>query len=151
VLGAIVGLITLLTVTTALSAWAKTYSDSVLGILSVEQALGLAFSSITTVAFLFVLYRYVPNTPVTSREVLPGVLFATVTLQVGFFALPLYLDAIDTVASLKALGGIVVLLVWFFLMANILLLGAEINWWYGRGRYGTGPVASEPSDDPRAG
>ena len=89
------------------------------------------------VAFLFVVYRYVPNTSVTSREVVPGVVFSTVTLQAGFFALPLYLDAIDTVASLKALGGIVVLLVWFFLMANILLLGAEINWWYGRGRYGT--------------
>jgi len=151
VLGAIVGLITLLTATTALSAWAQSYSNSVFGVLSVEELLGIAFSSITMVAFLFVLYRYVPNTPVTSREVLPGVVFATVTMQVGFFALPLYLDAIDTVASLKALGGIVVLLVWFFLMANILLLGAEINWWYGRGRYGGRRVGSEASDDPRAG
>jgi membrane protein len=151
VFGAIVGLITLLTVTTALSAWATSYANTVFGLVSIEELVGLGFSSITMVAFLFVLYRYVPNTSVTSREVVPGVVFATVTLQAGFFALPLYLDAIDTVASLKALGGIVVLLVWFFIMANILLLGAEINWWYGRGRYGTRQVGSEPSDDPRAG
>ncbi len=151
VFGAIVGLITLLTVTTALSAWATSYANTVFGLVSIEELVGLGFSSITMVAFLFVLYRYVPNTSVTSREVVPGVVFATVTLQAGFFALPLYLDAIDTVASLKALGGIVVLLVWFFIMANILLLGAEINWWYGRGRYGTRQVRSEPSDDPRAG
>jgi membrane protein len=151
VLGAIVGLITLLTVTTAVSAWAKSYANTVFGLISVEELVGVAFSSVTMVAFLFVLYRYVPNTQLTSREVMPGVIFTTVTLQLGFFALPLYLDAIDTVASLKALGGIVVLLVWFFLMSNILLLGAEINWWYGRGRHGARRVGSEPSDDPRAG
>src|SRR4029077_9126717 len=151
VFGAIVGLITLLTVTTALSAWATSYANTVFGLVSIEELVGLGFSSITMVAFLFVLYRYVPNTSVTSREVVPGVVFATVTLQAGFFALPLYLDAIDTVASLKALGGIVVLLVWFFIMSNILLLGAEINWWYGRRRYGTRQVRSEPRDDPRAG
>ena len=151
VFGAIVGLITLLTLTTALSAWAKSYANTVFGLVSIEELVGLGFSSITMVAFLFVLYRYMPNTSVTSREVVPGVVFSTVTMQAGFFALPLYLDAIDTVASLKALGGIVVLLVWFFIMANILLLGAEINWWYGRGRYGTRGVGSEPSDDPRAG
>ena len=59
---------------------------------------------------------------------------------------------IGTVATLKALGGIVVLLVWFFLMGNILLLGAEINWWYGRGRHGALRNGAEPpSDDPKAG
>ena len=119
VFGAIVGLITLLTVDDgavglgqvvrqhACSGWCRSRSWS-----------GSASRSITMVAFLFVLYRYVPNTSVTSREVVPGVVFSTVTMQAGFFALPLYLDAIDTVASLKALGGIVVLLVWFFIMAQ---------------------------------
>jgi membrane protein len=150
VFGAIVGLVTLLTVVTTLSAFAKSYASSVLG-LSVEQLLGLLFSSVVMVAFLFVVYRYIPNTAVTSREVMPGVVFATVTMQAGFFCLPLYQDAVDTIASLKALGGIVVLLVWFFLMANILLIGAEINWWYGRGRHGGSQTLTDPSDDPRAG
>lgn len=152
VLGSIIGLFTLLTATTALSAWAKDYTNTVFGLLSIEELLGLMFSSIVTVAFLFVVYRYVPNTTVTSKEVLPGVIFSTVTMQAGFFFLPLYVDVIDTVASLKALGGIVVLLIWFFLMGNILLLGAEINWWYGRGRHGVQRNGAEPpSDDPKAG
>jgi membrane protein len=151
VLGAIIGLVTLLTVVTTLSAFARSYASSVFGILSVEQLLGIVFSSTVMVAFLFVIYRYIPNTTMTSREVLPGVAFSTLTMQAGFLCLPLYLDAINTVASLKALGGIVVLLVWFFLMSNILLLGAEINWWYGRGRHGARRMLAEPSDDPRAG
>jgi membrane protein len=134
VLGAILGLFTLLTATTALAAWAKSYTNDIFGILSIEELLGLLFSSVVTVVFLFVVYRYIPNTTVSSREVFPGVIFSTVAMQAGFFCLPLYVDVIDTVDSLKALGGIVVLLVWFFLMANILLLGAEA-----------------PSDDPKAG
>ena len=35
---------------------------------------------------------------------------------------------------LKAAGGALILLVWLYLMGNILLIGAEINWWVGRGR-----------------
>jgi membrane protein len=134
VLAAIVGLFGVLTVTTAVSAVASTYADSVFGLLSVEEALGLVFSMSVTTALLFVVYRYVPNTPMTTREVLPGTFAAAAAFQAGFLALPLYLDAIDTVPSLKALGGFVILLVWFFLMSNVMLLGAEINWWYGRGR-----------------
>ena len=152
VLGSIVGLFTLLTATTALSALARSYTDSIFGVLSIEELLGLIFSSVVTIVFLFVVYRYIPNTAVTSKEVLPGVIFSAVTMQAGFFCLPLYVDVIDTVASLKALGGIVVLLIWFFLMGNILLLGAEINWWYGRGRYGVQRDGAElPSEDPKAG
>ena len=152
VLGSIIGLFTLLTATTALSAWAKDYADSIFGLLSIEELLGLAFSSVVTIAFLFVVYRYIPNTTITSKEVVPGVIFSTIAMQAGFFCLPLYVDVIDTVASLKALGGIVVLLVWFFLMGNILLLGAEINWWYGRGRHGVLRNGAEPpSEDPKAG
>jgi membrane protein len=152
VLGSIVGLFTLLTAITTLSALARSYTDTVFGVLSIEELLGLIFSSIVTIVFLFVVYRYIPNTTVTSKEVIPGVIFAAVTMQVGFFCLPLYVDVIDTVASLKALGGIVVLLVWFFLMGNILLLGAEINWWYGRGRHGVQRDGAElPSEDPKAG
>ncbi len=134
VLGAIVGLFGVLTVTSAISAIATAYTDSVFGLLSVEEALGLAFSMSVTTALLFVVYRYVPNTQVTTREVLPGTIAAAAAFQAGFLALPLYLDVIDTVPSLKALGGFVILLVWFFLMSNVMLLGAEINWWYGRGR-----------------
>lgn len=152
VLGSIIGLFTLLTATTALAAWAKSYTNSIFGLLSIEELLGLMFSSVVTIVFLFVVYRYIPNTTITSKEVVPGVIFSTIAMQAGFFCLPLYVDVIDTVASLKALGGIVVLLVWFFLMGNILLLGAEINWWYGRGRHGVLRNGAEPpSEDPKAG
>ena len=46
--------------------------------------------------------------------------------------------------TLQAFGGLVLLLFWLYVMANILVLGAEVNWWFARGR----PAAAE---EPPAG
>jgi membrane protein len=94
----------------------------------------LVISTAITLGFTFTVYRLLPNTPVTSREVLPGALLATVLLQLSFAVLPIYLNVAQTLPALKAFGGIVLLLTWLYLMGNIVMLGAELNWWYGRGR-----------------
>ena len=36
--------------------------------------------------------------------------------------------------TLQAFGGLVLLLFWLYLMANVLVLGAEVNWWFRYGR-----------------
>jgi membrane protein len=131
---AVAGLMAAVILVTAAGAWAAGFSDTLLGLFSVERAVGVIFTSSVTVAFLWAVYRHLPNTPMTSREVVPGIVFATIAFQASFQLLPSYVRVVETIPTLKALGGIVVLLVWFFLMANILLLGAEINWWYGPGR-----------------
>ena len=94
----------------------------------------LAISTAVTLGFTFTVYRLLPNTPVSSREALPGALLATVLLQLSFAVLPVYLNVAQTLPALKAFGGIVLLLTWLYLMGNIVMLGAELNWWYGRGR-----------------
>jgi membrane protein len=97
-------------------------------------ASALVISTAITLGFTFTVYRLLPNTPVTSREVLPGAVVATILLQLSFAALPIYLNVAQTLPALKAFGGIVLLLTWLYLMGNIVMLGAELNWWYGRGR-----------------
>ena len=37
--------------------------------------------------------------------------------------------------TLKALGAPVLLLIWLYVMANLIVFGAEFNWWRARGRY----------------
>jgi uncharacterized BrkB/YihY/UPF0761 family membrane protein len=53
----------------------------------------------------------------------------------SFAVLPVYLNVAETLPALKAFGGIVLLLTWLYLMGNIVMLGAELNWWFGRGRH----------------
>ncbi|MEO9176133.1 MAG: YihY/virulence factor BrkB family protein [Gaiellales bacterium] len=94
----------------------------------------LVISTTVAFGFTFTVYRLLPNTLVSSREVLPGTIVATILLQASFTVLPIYLKFASTLPALKAFGGIVLLLTWLYLMGNIVMLGAEINWWYGRGR-----------------
>ena len=65
---------------------------------------------------------------------MPGAVAATILLQMSFAVLPVYLNVAETLPALKAFGGIVLLLTWLYLMGNIVMLGAELNWWFGRGR-----------------
>jgi uncharacterized BrkB/YihY/UPF0761 family membrane protein len=58
-----------------------------------------------------------------------GAVAGTILLQISFQALPLYLRFSGQLLALRAFGGLVILLVWLYLMANIVVLGAEINWW----------------------
>jgi uncharacterized BrkB/YihY/UPF0761 family membrane protein len=75
-----------------------------------------------------------PNERLALREVLPGAILATVVLEVTFQILPIYLRLSKDVIALQAFGAPALLLVWLYLMANVMVFGAEINWWLAHGR-----------------
>jgi len=95
---------------------------------------GLAISTVTTFLFLLLVYRTLPNTEITTRQVLPGTLVATALLQLTFESLPLYVRSVEALPTLKIFGGAAVLLVWLYLMGNVVLIGGAITWWSARGR-----------------
>ena len=86
------------------------------------------------------LYRLLTNTPLTWRETLPGAIVAALLLQASFQILPLFVRLSNELIALQAYGGLVLLLVWLYVMANILVLGAEVNWWVTRGRRRDAPL-----------
>ena len=88
------------------------------------------------------LYRLLTNTPLSWRETLPGAIVAALFLQASFQVLPLVVRLSNELIALQAYGGLVLLLVWLYVMANILVLGAEVNWWLSRGRRGEAPPTS---------
>jgi membrane protein len=92
--------------------------------------LSVAATSTASFAFLFVSYYLLTNVPHTPRDVLPGALAATLVLALSFQVLPLYLELAKGSPALQAFGGPVILLVWLYLMANVIVLGAELNWWF---------------------
>jgi membrane protein len=108
---------------------------------------GLAISSVTTFLFLLLVYRTLPNTEVTTRQVLPGALVATALLQLTFESLPLYVRSVEGLPTLKAFGGAAVLLVWLYLMGNFVLLGGAITWWSSRGKQAAAATAAVAQPD----
>ena len=104
---------------------------------ALSYVFALLVSTLLLVAFTWSLYRLLTNTPLTWRETLPGALVASVLLQASFQILPTFVRLSSELVALQAYGGLVLLLVWLYVMANILVLGAEVNWWLSRGRGAT--------------
>jgi YihY family inner membrane protein len=76
---------------------------------------------------LLPVYRQFPNPPIPVREALPGTVFAAVgwtLLQAGF---QLYAASATQYAAYGVIGGILLLVTWLYLAANIVILGAIIN------------------------
>jgi membrane protein len=80
--------------------------------------------------FLLVIYRWLPNTEVSWREALPGAVAGALVLEVSFLALPVFVRHATVNVTLRTLGGPAILLLWLYVMANVIVFGAEINWWW---------------------
>ena len=52
----------------------------------------------------------------------------TVALEATFQVLPLYIGLSKHVPTAQAFGGPVLLLIWLYVMANVIVFGAEVNW-----------------------
>jgi membrane protein len=121
------------------------HAGGVIGNEVVAFVLTILVSSFSVLAFLLAIYVLLTNAPLRIRDVLPGALLATVLLQVSFQSLPIYLRLTNKVIALQAFGGLPLLLVWLYVMANVILLGAELNWWLQLGRR---PVSEEVDEAP---
>jgi membrane protein len=95
----------------------------------VAYTLSVVISSLAAFVFLLAVYMLLTNVPLRPRDVLPGALVATVALETSFQVLPVYLRVSKDVIALQALGGPALLLVWLYVMANVIVFGAEVNWW----------------------
>jgi membrane protein len=91
--------------------------------------LSIAVSLAGVFVFLFAVYRLLPNTRMTTRAALPGALASSVVLEASFQVLPVFVRFADVNVTLRVLGGPAILLLWLYVMANVIVLGAEINWW----------------------
>jgi membrane protein len=109
----------------------------------VAYALSVVISTLALFLFLFSAYLRLTNVRQSPRDVLPGALIATLALEATFQVLPVYLRLSAHVPALQALGGPAILLVWLYVMANVIVFGAEVNWWVSQGRR-----AGAPDDVP---
>jgi membrane protein len=94
----------------------------------------IAISGVGVFVFLASAYYVLTNVDLTWREVLPGAITAAVILEATFQVLPQYVQVSKHNPVLQALSGPAVLLVWLYVMANVIVLGAEVNWWRSRGK-----------------
>ncbi len=91
--------------------------------------LSIAVSLVGVFVFVLAAYRLLTNADVTVRDVLPGAVLAAIVLEASFQIVPIFVRLADVSPVLRVLGGPVILLLWLYVMANVIVFGAELNWW----------------------
>ncbi|MDQ2141145.1 YihY/virulence factor BrkB family protein [Alcaligenaceae bacterium A4P071] len=109
-----------------------------------------AASSFATVADLFanlfafsvvcalfaVIYKLLPSTKLSWRDVVPGAIITAILFLVGKYAIGLYLGRDGVASSYGAAGSVVALLLWIYYSAQIFFMGAVITRQFAE-RFGT--------------
>ena len=107
-------------------------------------AVSIAVSLVGVFVFLASAYVVLTNDALTWREVIPGAFFAAVALEATFQLLPAFVRVSKHNPVLQTLSGPAVLLAWLFVMSNVIVLGAEVNWQRRYGRRQEAPAPPAP-------
>jgi len=107
----------------------KHYAPGFVSNAVVAYVVSIAVSMLGVFLFLLAVYRLLTNAPVTVYDALPGAAAAAVALEASFQIVPVFVRLADVNVTLRVLGGPAILLLWLYAMANVMVLGAELNWW----------------------
>lgn len=87
---------------------------------------GVASVALVT-AFLVPLYRVLPDVELGWRDVWPGALLAAVVAAAGAYVIGIYFGYAATSSVSGAAGGVLILLLWIYFDAHVLLFGARFT------------------------
>ena len=93
-----------------------------------KNGIPLAYMLVTFI----LLYKFSPSSSrenmVTIKSVLPGSIFATLGLIIASLGFNFYVSSFGKYSiTYGSLGGIIVFLIWLYLLSTIILIGAEVN------------------------
>lgn len=92
-------------------------------------------SSVIFFIVLIVLYRLAPSKKVYFKHIYVGAIFATVGWQLTSLAFSYYVSTLGNYsATYGSLGGVIILMIWFYLSGIIIIIGCEINAFYEKKR-----------------
>jgi membrane protein len=106
----------------------RRYAPTVFGNGGVAIALTIVFSALALFVFLLSAYYRLTNARLTVREVIPGAIIGAALLELTLQALPLFVYVSGDVVTLQVLGTTFLLLVWLYVMANVIVFGAAYNY-----------------------
>ena len=125
----VLGLLLLITlVVSAMLGLLQTYLSNLF------QPVGFFFSFLSytlpfvVIAILFaIIFKMLPNTPLSWRDVTSGAIFTAILFSIGKFVIGLYLGNSTILSGFGAAGSLVALLLWIYYSSQIFFFGAEFT------------------------
>ncbi|TLS35075.1 YihY/virulence factor BrkB family protein [Pseudalkalibacillus caeni] len=142
-IGLTFGLIIALIVTLVLPVFGSLIIDLVNSVINLPEQTQIIFQilrwllAIAVIALvLSLLYKFAPNKHYPFKEVVPGAVVATIVWQLISLGFSFYVSNFGNYsATYGSLGGIIVLMLWFFLTGLTLVIGGEVNAVYHKRRH----------------
>ncbi|MCB9458088.1 MAG: YihY/virulence factor BrkB family protein [Anaerolineaceae bacterium] len=106
------------------------------GIETLVQLINFLVSFLIITLLFALIYKVLPDVTITWRDVWIGAAMTALLFNIGKFLLGLYVGNTEFSSTYGAAGSIIVLLVWVYYTAQILMFGAEFTQVYAR-RYGS--------------
>jgi membrane protein len=114
-----------LMLTAGIAALGKLYASSVPeGLL---QPIGFLASFIVVAALFALMFKYLPDAKIGWGDVWLGAVVTGLLFEIGKFAIGLYIGKHGLESSFGAAASLVVVLIWVYYSAQILLMGAEFT------------------------
>jgi membrane protein len=130
-----------LSVNALLAAAGRYFGSLVPGNETVWLGVEMVASFAVVTALFAMLFKFLPDAPVRWRDVWPGAAATAVLFNLGKFLIGLYLGRASIGSAYGAAGSLVIVLVWIYYAAQILLFGAELTHVYAEQR---GAAARRP-------
>src|SRR4051812_11312076 len=120
-------LLTSLLVSAALAAIHRYLGNAFPGMVVLWEALNVIVS-LTVITLLFALiYKVLPDVKLSWRDVWVGALVTAGLFSIGRLVIGLYLGTASIASTYGAAGSVIVILVWVYYSAQVILLGAEFT------------------------
>lgn len=122
-----------------LSVFAQVIVSAVIEYLHIDsylQPLNLAGSFLMVAVLFAAIYKWLPDTSISWGDVWIGALVTSLLFTIGRWGIGLYMARSTVGSAYGAAGSLVVLMVWIYYSAQIILLGAEFTHVYAT-RYGS--------------
>ena len=132
-----------LIVSAALTALATRFEHTAVGSPGVLQVLNVVITLAVMTLLFGLIYRLLPDVRLAWHDVWIGAFVTSMLFSIGKFVIGLYLGHSSVASSYGAAGSIVVLLVWVYYSAQIILLGAEFTRVYAQKTNGRAPAPNE--------
>jgi membrane protein len=127
VLGAGFLLLVSLVLSAGLAAFGKWYSGWLPAPEFVLQVLEIVISLFVIAGLFALMFKMLPDARIAWNDVWVGALLTALLFTIGKFAIGLYLGKSDVGSAYGSAGSLVIMLVWIYYSAQIVLFGAEFT------------------------
>ena len=139
-----------LAVSATLAATSKYFDSTITGVTLLWLVVNIIVSFAVITVLFALIYRFLPDVKLLWRDVWIGSMLTAVLFTIGKQLLAMYLGRSSTTSSYGAAGSVIVLLLWVYYSAQIILFGAELTRVYTERVHGPPPAEAFAEPDPTA-